>query len=237
MKNLTKIVICIVPCILYNSTIFSISTLSFFMLPYPDFDIQGAAAVASHKIQTPGKLAKYMSPTLIHEIVGGIFSSYAGFLAVSDPNGQTTFPLRHSKPVLYYLVTPEIFPIIMFGNTIDHWELAPAKPAKLYKIEKKKDEDLNEYYWQITQIPLPENKIISNKAVIIFANPDKIYIPEGITPTTNNAQLTLPDIYVKRTIAKIPEALYILTIRQFFAQTTKAYQHEPLMHIIQMTEW
>ena len=105
------------------------------------------------------------------------------------------------------------------------------------KVEKNKDEELNEYYWQVTQVPLPEDKIISNKTVIVFANPSKIYIPEGITPTQDNPQLILPDLYVKKSIAKMEEALYVLTIRQFFAPPARGYQHEALRHVIQMAEW
>lgn len=208
------------------------------MRAYPDIEIEEAAKIAQTKIQSPGKLAKYMMPSSMHDpVVEGIFSSYAGFLAVSNSTGQTTFPLRHFKPVAYYLVTPEIFPVIMFGNTIYRWELMPKAPASLFKLEKKKDEDLNEYYWQVTKLPLREDKKISNKTVIIFANPSKIYIPEGITPTKDNPQLVLPDIYVKKSLHKIPEALYVLTIRQFFAKLPKAYQHEALRHIVQLSEW
>lgn len=238
MKNLSIITVCIVPCILYNTKILSINTLNFFMKPYPEIEMQEAARIATGKIQTPGKLAKYMMASTIPEsLVGGIFSSYAGFLSVSDPNGRVTFPLRHTKPVCYYLVTPEIFPMIMFGNTIHHWQLVPKQPASLYKLIKKKDEELNEYYWEVTQLPLPEDKIISKKAVIIFANPSKVHIPEGITPTHENPQLVLPDIYIKKSISKVPEALYVLTIRQFFASPTKGYQHESLKHMVQMAEW
>ena len=238
MKNLSIITLCIVPCILYNTNIFSIQTLSFFLRPYPDIEVQDAANIVSQKIQTPGKLAKYMMPSSIDDhLIRGIFSSYAGYLVVSDPNGQVTFPLRHNKPVMYFLVTPEIFPVIMFGNTVHHWELMPKIPAELFKLEKKKDEEINEYYWQTTKLPLPKDNIISRKAVIIFAHPSKIYIPEGVTPTTDNNQLVLPDVYVKKSISKAPEALYVLTIRQFFAPPTKDYQHESLRHIVQMTEW
>ena len=238
MKNLTVITLCIVPCILHNTNILSLNSLSFFLRPYPEIEIQEAAKIAGHKIQTPGKLAKYMMPSPIdNHLVRGIFSSYAGYLSVSDTSGQTTFPLRHNKPYTYYLITPEIFPVIMFGNTVHHWELMPKNPASLFKVEKTKDEELNEYYWQVTQIPLPEDKIISKKAVIIFADPSKIYVPEGITPTQDNPQLILPDVYVKKSIAKAPEALYVLTIRQFFAPPTKGYQHEALRHIVQMAEW
>jgi hypothetical protein len=207
------------------------------MRPYPDFDLQEAANNTSRKIQKPGKLAKYMSVPFDHQLVSGIFSSYAGFLAASDPNGQISFPLRHNEPVTYCLVTPEIFPVIMFGNTIDHWELINNQPASLYKLEKKKDKELNEYYWDVTQLPLPENKKISKKTVIIFANNKKVYIPEGITPTKDYPQLVLPDIYIKKSITKAPEALYVLTIRQFFARPVKAYQHDSLKHIVQMAEW
>jgi len=237
MKKLVIITLCIVPCILQNTKIFSINTINFFMHPYPEIEIQKAAQSVEQKIKNPEKLAKYsLTSSFYNPIVEGIFSSYAGYLLASGNNGQTTFPRRHYEPILYYLVTPRIFPVIMFGNTIHHWELMPEVPAKMYKLEKKLDEDLLEHYWQISQVPLPENKVISKKTIIIFANPEKIYIPEGITPTLDSAQLILPDIYVKKSLAKVREALYILTIRQFFAKPTTGYKHEPLNHIKQLAE-
>lgn len=237
MKNLTIITLCIVPCILCNTNIFAINTLSFFIRPYPDIDTQQAAHTVAHKIQTPGKLAKYMMPHIEDDsVIGGIFSTYAGYLSYSDPDGKTSFPLRHNEPLTYYLITPEIFPVMMFGNTIDRWDIIKDVPASLFKVEKKKDEDLGEYYWQVTAMPLPEDKKIAKRTVVVFAKPSNIYIPEGVTPISNNSQMILPDLYVKKNISKAQEALYVLTIKQFFAPLTKGYQHEPLRHIVQMTE-
>jgi hypothetical protein len=237
MRKFIIITFCIVPCILHNTKLFSPNTINFFMRSYPDLEIQAAAHAAEQKIKNPEKLAKYsMTSSFYNPIIEGIFSSYAGYLVASGNNGQITFPLRHNKPVMYYLVTPQIFPVIMFGNTIHHWELVPHIPAKLYKVEKKLDEELMEHYWEVSQVPLPENKIISKKAIIIFANPEKIYIPEGITPTRDDPQLVLPDVYVKKSLAKVREALYILTIRHFFSKPTTDYKHEPLRHIKQIAE-
>lgn len=230
MKNFQTIITCIVPCILYNTTIMCTATFTFFMEPYPIIDAQQAAQATSAKIKKVGNLTKYLSAQDANQtLISGIFSTYWGYLAASDLNGKTVYPNKNRPPELFYLlVTPQLFPIIMFGNTIDRWQIVPDVPAQLYKIERKKDEELNEFYWQTSKEPLPENMKISKKTITIFARPDKIYIPEGVTPTTSNIQMCLPTIYIKKGLAKMKNALFVLTIRNFFAPIRAQYKLEPL---------
>ncbi len=233
MKRLFLATVCSVPCILYNTTNLCVNTVTFFLCPYPSVAREEAAKLVASKLGKPGKLAKYTMTSGLDgaSSVGGIFSTYAGYLAASDFNGRTTFPLRHDKPKFYLLITSQIFPVIMFGVTIHHWERVADVPAALYEVERKKDEETSSYYWQMKKIPLPEEKNISKKAIVIFADPRKIYVPEGITPTSDNSHLVLPDIYVKKALAKVPNALYVLTIRNFFSTTGSLHQESPLRHI------
>lgn len=237
MKNRVFIIMCIVPCILTSTKNFC-SSLTFFIRPYPELNPQDAAQQAAKKFKKPEKIAQALMPGTEYEsLVAGIFASYVGYLVASNYDGQITFPMNTislDRPKAYFLVTEHINPIITFGLTVFRLERDPKAPAALYAIELKKDEELNEYYWQIQSIGLGDSLKISNKTIIIFANPQKIYIPEGITPTRVAANTVLPDIYVKKNLTKARDALYVLTIKHFFAPVVKEYQREALRNIIQM---
>lgn len=230
MQKKFLITLCIA-CLLCIPKNYCIHTITFFMVPFTELDKQQAASIAQEKLNNPAKLASSIMPHVDDEsLVAGIFSTYAGSIAISDPDGMTTFPLLHDKPIVYFLITRKITPVIMGGNTIDHWQLVDKTPAELYKVERKKDVDLNEVFWNVTKEKLPENKKISRKAIIIFANPEKIIVPLGITPTKETPNLILPDIYVKKSLTKIHDALFVLTMKHFFAPVTKLYKHEPMKH-------
>lgn len=237
MKNRLLIIMCIVPCILCSTKNFC-STLTFFMKPYPEIQPEEAALSIQKKLQKPGKIAHYLMPGAEYEsVVGGIFSTYVGYIAASDYDGQTTFPqnlITIDNPKGYILVTRHVNPITTLGLTVFRLDRDPKQSAVLYAFELKKDEDLNEYFWEMHQTPLKDSLKISMKALIIFADPKKIYIPEGITPTKAVANMVLPDIYVKKGTTKAHDALYVLTIKHFFSPVHKEYQREPLRNIIQM---
>lgn len=237
MKNRTLIIMCIVPCILMSTKNFC-SSLTLFMKPYPEINQEETANKLQKKATRLDHLAHYLMPgTSDESVVSGIFSSYAGFLAASDNGGQTTFPENYfsaDRPKGYILVTRRINPILTFGLTVFRLEREPNLPAALYSVELKRDEDLKEFYWQVKAEPLTDKLKISMKSIIIFANPDKIYLPEGITPAKAVANTVLPDIYVKKNLSKVHDALYVLTIRQFFSPAKKEFKHEPLRNIIQL---
>ncbi len=235
MKINIIIIALIVPLLGYKAKTFCASQpiMTLFMKPYPVDDAEKQAKVVTKKLKNPEKFASYLVPDFGAEsVVGGIFSTYHGYLGVSDFQGQTTFPLQHEKTIVYYLITPKIFPVIMFGNTVHHWEIIRELPTALYKLEQKKEEELNQYYWQVSKEPLPENNIISRKAIVIFADPKKIYVPEGITPVENSPHNILPPVYIKRGLAKAHNVFYVLSIRQFFQPASQIFMHDALRKII-----
>lgn len=211
--------------------------ISFFIDPYPMITSSESVEFFADKLQHPKTIAKYaLRKHVTNEpINAGIFGTYSGYLTATDANGQITFPLLQRKPAINLLITPAINPVIMFGNTLSHWQLAPNAPAIMYRIERKskkvkKPERIEAFYWQAKKIDLPKNGRIPVDTVILFEKPSHIYIPllEGIEPTINNPNLLIPNIYIKKHTSKLDTALEALTFREFFSGLSKLYQKEPL---------
>lgn len=160
-------------------------------------------------------------------LINGIFATYAGYITNSDKNGQITFPRRTKNNSFNLLITNQIYPIFMFQATIAFWQLASQK-AKMYKIEKKQDEETELFYWQVQERNLPESKQVPIHTVTILADPKDIYVPTGLTLTNKSNQVILPDIYVKKNLDIIKNTLFVLTIKNFFSQIKKTYQERPL---------
>lgn len=160
-------------------------------------------------------------------LLNSVFATYAGYITNSDKNGQITFPRRTKNNSFNLLVTNQIYPIFMFQATIAFWQLASQK-AKMYKIEKKQDEETELFYWQVQERDLPESKQVPIHTITILADPKEIYVPTGLTPTNKSNQVLLPDIYVKKNLDIIKNTLLVLTIKNFFSQIKKTYQERPL---------
>lgn len=160
----------------------------------------------------------------------GLFSTYAGYLAISDINGQIIFPRKTIKPSLNLLITDKVSPVFMLGNTIAYWQIDKDAQAKMYTIERKFDNQTQSYFWDVNEQESPKNNIIPLHTIIIFANPENIYVPTGITLTDDNPQLFLPNIYVKKEFAKVNNALFVLNIKPFFETLKKLYKISPLAH-------
>lgn len=166
----------------------------------------------------------------------GIFATYAGYLGLSDQNGQITFVRKTQKNSINLLIVDRIRPIFMLKNTIAYWEISQDANAKMYKIERKQDEETKSDYWNVTEKNLPKNNRIPIHTIIIFANPDSIYVPLGITITKHqDSHLILPKIYAKNNYEHIKNALFLLSIKPFFGSVKKITKEIPLgyqMHII-----
>ncbi len=164
------------------------------------------------------------------KLVSGIFSTYAGYICISDYDGRITFPRLQQSARLYIIVTPQITPVMMLGNTIHHWEFNKGEPVKMVLAEQKTDEQTEIVYWDVQEVPVPANNIIppSHKgdaaSITILAHPDYIYIPLGITPTVHSPHLLLPDIYLKPGFNKIAESLYMLNLSPFFGSLSLQYR-------------
>jgi len=192
--------------------------ITFFIRPYPHAQTIDDQHAMIKKLHKPGKLAKYHLKKLSrHAPTAGIFCTYAGFMDISNRIGQVTFPRKHEEPELSFVITNRISPMLMAGNTIHHWKLTPDNPATQYSAKRKQDEQTGLWYWNVQKIEPPKDRIVPAKSVLIFAKPKNLFIPEGITPTTDNPSLVLPTVYSRKNINIMHNALFVLAIRQFFA--------------------
>jgi hypothetical protein len=196
--------------------------ITFFMKPYPIVADSEHAQYISNKLRQPGAIDRYMLHGITKkDITSGIFSTYRGWLGLSNSNGQTTFPRKQEITTLYYLIADHITPNIITGNTIHHWELEPDTPAIMYQIEQQKDRFAGIAYWETSQVDIPEDRVIPEQAIVIFARPKDIYVPLGASLVREDKpNLVLPDIYVKKGINIESSTLYVLNIRQFFSPVT-----------------
>lgn len=197
--------------------------ITFFFHPYPP---EQMAPYVVAKFKKPNSIAKQMlEGVLHHNHVAGIFSSYFGFLNVSNENGQTMFPRKQSKPVIQLVITNKITPIIMFQYTVSHWELVPGNPATLYRCEQKEDAETGLTFWDVQKIPPPENNYISPQdSLIILAKPHNIFVPTGIILAKESANLILPDMYIKKGIQTNRNALYMLNLSFLFRPVDLLYK-------------
>lgn len=228
-----KTIILIATILIHNSLICD-QIITFFFRPFPSKNKEQVAEKRAKKIGRVEKMPKYTLRSLTKNyFTSGIFCTYGGYLAISDLHGQVTFLRRHKDPKINILITEHIVPMMMLENTVHHWEVTKPDQATMYEIERKLDVAAKTYFWKVKQIDVPADKIISIDTIVIIANYEKIYIPQGITITTQNPQLLLPDIYVKRGIEKLTSTLYLFGIKNLFAMTdtvykksTKQYSHQ-----------
>ena len=208
---------------LLTQTIFSINSavsphfIRLFIRKYPvDNQEEFQKNNTLTKLSNPGKVSKKMLRYLTTDWNTGIFVSYAGYLDISNQIGEVTFPRVQATADFYYIIVNTIEPIIMFPNTIHHLEVPQGTAASCYHITQKKDPETQLSFWEIQNTPLPENRRIPLNALIIFAKPKNIFVPEGTILTQDDPQFVLPHVFAKKEINRAGNALFILTIRQFF---------------------
>lgn len=166
-------------------------------------------------INTPGKIASKITQSYLQTDHPSIFATYGGYLTISDFNGQITFPRMQQKEELTLIITENIKPVFMIGNTIHHWELLPI-PTQIYSVTRKQDPKTKLFYWDVEPEKSLPNNIIPLTSIVLFAKPKNIIVPIGITVTTDSPQLVLPPIYAKKNINILSPTLNILNIREFF---------------------
>lgn len=192
-------------------------TINFFFKPYPPNAESFSLDKAQQLVSTPGKLSRYLfKHYLSQNSITGICCSYMGYFAVSSYNGLVEFPRKQANAQFTIIVTPIVKPIIMLGNTVHHLELLPGKPAQLYSANYTEDSTTRLWYWKIEPLESLNNNIVPLHAILIFADPQTIYVPQGITPVTKQLQIVLPDIYTKKQGRYLPILSSLINIKQFF---------------------
>ena len=137
-----------------------------------------------------GKLRQDMLPK-----IGGFPALYAGFLDYSNKDGLISFPLRHTSPKLYIVITKKIKLEMIEKDTVSHLELTDPAATKIYLFEKKQDEN-KQYYWDVTEQQKPEDNRVNPISMVILSNPANLYVQTGDFMATENSNLILPNIFV-----------------------------------------
>lgn len=225
----------IVTFFLNNHSLRAEQVITLFLKPYPVVSIEAASKKLAQKFNKPGKVATNRSKHILPAQVSGIFATYAGFLTVSNYDGQISFVRKHSKPFIYFLVTERFTPILRSGNTIDHWELEEGIPARMYKMEQIEDSDSHMPIWQVTQEPLPANNIIPLESMVLIADPKYVYVPVGISLYKASPHLLLPDVYIKKGINLTQNALYIVNLTHYFGSIIPIYKMEKVRYSRHLT--
>jgi hypothetical protein len=240
MKYIKRIhIVCSIACFGLNPNLWSDTSrttqITFFVREYPEFVKEPTNFnEKKDKISHPSyPHAQKIKALIDPDIANGIFATYGGFLVISSPDGQISFPVGHDwtdKPTVFLVITNRVTPIMMNSTTIHHWEMEEKTPAAMYKMVRTKEAGNDIVFWDVTTEPLPENRIIPNTSILIFAKPDTIYVPTGIVLAEDTPNLHLPDIYVKPEINKLSNALYVLYLRHFFGPVRRALKKEKGQH-------
>ena len=205
--------------------------ITFFFQPYPTIEKildSNKAEKYSKKLQQPGYLyKKIVKATRVQTGPAGIMCTYLGFVSTSDLDGKITFPRKHQKAAVKVLITKSIQPVYMIApDTINNWMINTSTEAEMYEFTLNYDNETGLYYIQASKIEVPKNRMIPLETIIIIADPKNVFIPEGATITDYSINLVLPTIYIKKQFNFSYNALYTLSIKQYFGAINKEYKQE-----------
>lgn len=207
------------------------SVITFFLQPYPKIKEslnEKQISKYSKKLQQPGYLLKkIVKSTRIQNGVQGVMCMYLGYVNTSDNTGKVTFPRKQQYGSMNILITKGIKPIYMIApETVHNWMLDTSQPAKMYQFNVHHDEPSELFYINAKTVDLPKNNMITLDTVIIIADPKNVFIPNGATIIHYSPNLILPNIYIKKHFNFSYNALYTLSIKQYFEQINHEYKQE-----------
>ncbi len=158
----------------------------------------------------------------------GIYFSYFGYVAATGIDGQVVFPRRHQKPSFTLIVTTDAQPVFMASNTIAFWQLHKNADYACYSIVKTQDAETKKWLWQVKKVSPPKNTELPVETIIVFANPEALYVPEGVTLSDSNQQLVLPPMYATQKIERPTASFKLLEVRNFFQSLGTTYKKEKI---------
>lgn len=233
----------IIAFFLLSNSIFADEVITFFVRPYPQGNSGTGPRAFNCDLQQAGKIAEYcLQGGMRTTTVAGIFFSYAGFLDITNINGQVLFPRKQVSDKFGFfeiglLITDKLTPIPIQNYIIDHWELETGTPADLYTIKRQWDKEARLFYWTISKAELPKNKVIPLTTIIMFAKPKYVYVPLGASVANADPNIILPDIFVKASIKSPTNALSLLGLRQFFGPIGTIQQKRELQQSFHLYDW
>ena len=98
--------------------------------------------------------------------------------------------------------------------------------AEMYEFDQHQDPTTKLYYINAKKTKLPDDHMIPLNTIILIAKPSNVFIPEGATITQYSPNLLLPQIYIKKHFDISYNALYTLSIKQYFGLVQHDYKQE-----------
>lgn len=228
----------IIACFLLSNSILADEVITFFVRPYPQGNSGAGSRAFQCDLSQVGKIAEYcLQGGMRTTTVAGIFFSYAGFLDISNINGQVVFPRKQVNADISLLITDKLTPIPIQNHIIDHWELEVGTPAQMYSIQRKWDNQARLFYWTTTKAELPQDNVVPLTTIVMFAKPRYVYVPLGVSVANADPNLILPDIFVKEAIKTPTHALSLLGLRQFFGPIGSIEQKKGLQQSFHLYDW
>ena len=217
MKYKSLHMLMLTACISVIAPVLGKQIMTFFIQPYPVMHTREFKKYGAHH-------------QLIRSTIGdvaGIFATYAGYLALSNAIGQISLPRKQQKPAFHLVITNKIKPIPMLKGIVHNWRVADGTDAAIYMVARTQDPETKIFYWNVTRSSLDKKRNIPLNAIVVFAKPQNVVVPTGITLTTKSPQLLLPPIWAKQTIDDAANALQVLSIRQFFSPLRSIIRRKP----------
>ena len=176
--------------------------------------------------ERPSKIAKTLVKGRLRQNIPpkipSVFVVYGGYSDYSN-NGRIVFPLRHTSPKLYLVITKKIKFEMIKQNTVSHAELMQGPvgilddPAatQIYLFEKKQDDKHKHYYWDVSEQKKPDDNRINPISMVILTNPRNIYVRTGQFISSENENMVLPpNIYVIGTFENNDVILATMDLKQ-----------------------
>lgn len=213
----------------FGQNLYGEQVITLFLRPYPALSASAKAEKLRNKIAHPSKRARIELKKMFSQpgIISGVFATYAGFLTVSDLNGEIEFPRKHPSPHIDLVIAQRITPIVRSANTLSHWEINFDYAHAFYSIIKYSVPKTGTEYFITQPKAAPDDGVIPLESIVLFADPKSVYVPIGQTRSSQSPHLQLPDIYIKNTIQLTSEDLYVLNVMQYWGLIKFIYQKEP----------
>jgi hypothetical protein len=149
----------------------------------------------------------------------GVVATYAGNVETSDLESDISFPRKQVSNNVQIIVSPKITPIIRQNKLISHWQIDDNKHTKIYEFKLITDNN-KKTNWQVTEIPIPDNKKIPIESIVIIASAENVVIPTGIFSTTLSKNINIPSIFIKRNFKTIENALFVTNLNFLLGEIT-----------------
>jgi hypothetical protein len=199
--------------------------IAFFKYEKPQIDLEAEAL--QHKIDKPGKIARWGLKQLLTIPLStlGIIGAYAGYCTVTNSIGQLIFPRKHAKDEVTLVITQKIKPVIVRGQTVRNFIVTPGAASKWYTLTRESNEKTPTAFWTTKSLEPQESARIPADALIIFANPEDILIPQSPIATINGTTLLLPTLSVTKHYRVEPNALQFLKISKYFSTVKLSHRY------------